>query len=483
MGKGMSRSIHIYCDGGFGNRFNGLLSGLLLADAAGLQPVVVWPRNNWCGASYAQLIASKANVIERELASYVPEKDDFQFFMTEDHLNMGVENKSPLQTESLADALTYLAKSSKDVYFHTPLIPTFFDTQKLHVMVRNLQFSATLYERARQFIVESDLVDYLGLQIRKTDFGANAADDNNLFDLVTNCPQKQFFVCSDSKEVEQRFQTLPNVTIYPKRAHVELMVPGEWSTTTADHSGRLYASNVNRNDVSVEDAVVDLLILARSQIVRTSHSTFLNTALLLKQAGAEYPPVATAETNRFSVDMSSLDRYFQSHFEYSGHPIQVDISPDQHTHLFTRLQEQWTDYGANSPYTSVLSDEKYLMSRIEENRDEFNESGETPVTWFQTLAARNDIKIPKGSCFELGCGVGRVTKPLAGIFDRVVAAVGVPDARMRVVVISSYLVGIAASRYLLRIEPLASATDDEVVALVGPTVQVLLDPTRKPGSS
>jgi len=54
---------------------------------------------------------------------------------------------------------------------------------------------------------------------------------------------------------------------------------------------------------------------------------------------------------------------------------------------------------------------------------------------------------------------------------------------MRVAVISSYLVGIAASRYLLRIEPLASATDDEIVALVGPTVQVLLDPTRRPGTA
>ncbi len=69
------------------------------------------------------------------------------------------------------------------------------------------------------------------------------------------------------------------------------------------------------------------------------------------------------------------------------------------------------------------------------------------------------------------------------VVDRVVAAVGVPDARMRVAVISSYLVGIAASRYLLRIEPLASATDDEIVALVGPTIQVLLDPTRRPGTA
>ena len=67
------------------------------------------------------------------------------------------------------------------------------------------------------------------------------------------------------------------------------------------------------------------------------------------------------------------------------------------------------------------------------------------------------------------------------VVDRVVAAVGVPDARLRVTLISSYLVGIATTRYLLRIEPLASATDDEVVALVGPTIQALLDPTRKSG--
>jgi AcrR family transcriptional regulator len=69
------------------------------------------------------------------------------------------------------------------------------------------------------------------------------------------------------------------------------------------------------------------------------------------------------------------------------------------------------------------------------------------------------------------------------VLDRVVTAVGVPDARMRVAVISSYLVGIATTRYILRLEPLASATDDDVVAMVGPAVQALLDPTRKLGPS
>jgi AcrR family transcriptional regulator len=62
------------------------------------------------------------------------------------------------------------------------------------------------------------------------------------------------------------------------------------------------------------------------------------------------------------------------------------------------------------------------------------------------------------------------------VIDRVVSAVGVPDARMRVALISSYLVGISAGRYMMRIEPLASASEEHVVRLVAPTIQALLDP-------
>ena len=62
------------------------------------------------------------------------------------------------------------------------------------------------------------------------------------------------------------------------------------------------------------------------------------------------------------------------------------------------------------------------------------------------------------------------------VVDRVVASVGVPDARMRVALISSYLMGIAIGRYVARIEPLASASDEHVVRMVGPVVQSLLDP-------
>ena len=80
-----------------------------------------------------------------------------------------------------------------------------------------------------------------------------------------------------------------------------------------------------------------------------------------------------------------------------------------------------------------------------------------------------------------GASAAALTKSLQDyldttVIDRVVAAVGVPDARMRVALISSYLISIAAGRYVMRIEPLASASEEHVVRLVAPTIQALLDP-------
>lgn len=60
------------------------------------------------------------------------------------------------------------------------------------------------------------------------------------------------------------------------------------------------------------------------------------------------------------------------------------------------------------------------------------------------------------------------------IIDRVAAVLRVPDARMRVTLATSYLVGVAGTRYVMQMEPLASASEDEVVRLVVPAVQTAL---------
>lgn len=80
---------------------------------------------------------------------------------------------------------------------------------------------------------------------------------------------------------------------------------------------------------------------------------------------------------------------------------------------------------------------------------------------------------------RMGAGANKATASLrefleSAVVDRVVTFLGVPDARMRVTLATSYLLGIATSRYVLQLEPLASATEDEVVAMVAPAIQAAL---------
>lgn len=63
------------------------------------------------------------------------------------------------------------------------------------------------------------------------------------------------------------------------------------------------------------------------------------------------------------------------------------------------------------------------------------------------------------------------------LIDPVASLLGVPDARLRAVLVTSILGGMVGARYVLRLEPLASASTDDVVALFAPGIQRALDPT------
>ncbi|OLR94243.1 TetR/AcrR family transcriptional regulator [Actinokineospora bangkokensis] len=58
------------------------------------------------------------------------------------------------------------------------------------------------------------------------------------------------------------------------------------------------------------------------------------------------------------------------------------------------------------------------------------------------------------------------------VLARVTDALGV--SRLAATAMSAHLVGLAVLRHVVRVEPLASAPDEEVVALVGPVVQAYL---------
>ena len=60
---------------------------------------------------------------------------------------------------------------------------------------------------------------------------------------------------------------------------------------------------------------------------------------------------------------------------------------------------------------------------------------------------------------------------MAEVFGPLTSLLAVPDADLRVSLVGSQFVGLALMRYVARIEPIASASIDELSRSVGPTVQ------------
>ena len=57
------------------------------------------------------------------------------------------------------------------------------------------------------------------------------------------------------------------------------------------------------------------------------------------------------------------------------------------------------------------------------------------------------------------------------ILGRLADALGVPDAPYRTSLLGSQIVGLGMARFVLRLEPLASAAGDDLVAAIAPTLQ------------
>lgn len=97
-----------------------------------------------------------------------------------------------------------------------------------------------------------------------------------------------------------------------------------------------------------------------------------------------------------------------------------DEFKQQISESFVNLSRIFNDLGQKDPYYSVLSDPKYMTKNLtDENLDQFYASGHSDVTFLFEAIARCGLEIGSGEALDFGCGVGRVTLPLAKRFAAV----------------------------------------------------------------
>jgi SAM-dependent methyltransferase len=80
----------------------------------------------------------------------------------------------------------------------------------------------------------------------------------------------------------------------------------------------------------------------------------------------------------------------------------------------TSTDKAWEYYGNNDPYFGVLASDEFRRERLEEtSRAQFFQSGEDHIAFVLDTAAEQFGPVAPIRALDFGCGVGRLTLPLA----------------------------------------------------------------------
>lgn len=287
--------LNIYCDGGFGNRFNALVVGLLIAEVGNFKPVIFWPSTNWCRSLFKNIFKNDYDNIDQNLSYFKNNYDEHSFVMHTNSENLPCEVIHPDSFNSIQNIVDYYNQSNKRKFvYNNSTIPNYCFNPVLYrfcndlkKIVKTLKFTDKIVDKVNQFTKNID-DEFVGIHLRNTDFHDN---EKTKFDQIESLVKRNsginYFICSDDKELEERFIKNDNAFAYPKVKYVEKLTDdGGWRDTVVDDDGKEYSFNIERSDESVIDAMVDLLILSKSTILNTSESTFLRTALLIQESNA-----------------------------------------------------------------------------------------------------------------------------------------------------------------------------------------------------
>jgi hypothetical protein len=318
-------TIYIYCDGGFGNRFNNLLNGLFIAKYCNYAPKVIWPVNNWCGATFTDLFVSDLDELKDfNQETFFSQYDTVNFM----HWNPFQPDLSVQNPMWINQGITDYMKTQpdKDVFFFSSLLCPWIDRNLLRPLVKELPFQQRILDVADAIVRDKcNNKEFFGIHLRCTDHAKNINFDDYL-NKVANAPNSKFFICSDNAEVENKFMQYPNVFKYDKTSYVEKLVDGDWDTVITDSTGANFPFNVNRSSESVVQAMVDLVILSRSTLIETDfRSTFLQTAKLLQdmKATVKLSDIHTSYETDKGTTHSYIETYDVIFGPYQNHNINL----------------------------------------------------------------------------------------------------------------------------------------------------------------
>lgn len=272
----------VYCDGGLCNRLNEVIFALILRNKFGGNWEISWPKTNVCQAGLHSLFDINMQVCEYPIGHFLADSERYYLLTHETPGRLTPKHMTFHNQITDYESYQRIFETGRSVLYAHNIIPSIASLDDIALALRYIQIHPTIFAKAKEFCETHQINEkVIGLHIRKTDFG-DRVDDNNLYDIASKS-EYRFFVCSDDPQINDRFSILPNCTIFPKQSFPEKLLQNlNWGATYLDSDGESLIYNINRPRASVIEALIDLLILSRTNIVQTSGSTFLSMAIIFR---------------------------------------------------------------------------------------------------------------------------------------------------------------------------------------------------------
>ena len=293
----------IYCDGGLANRVGSAVSGLILSDSLGLEPVILWPQNNRCRAPFRDIFLIDIPSANISMQSLVENRERFRFWTHFDFryeaLGALIEPIKKIKTfDEVHRLYKNFSKDMKEIIFSENCFCDWIDDCLISYYLNKLNFKPDIVHQAESVFSNFNGKEYIGIHIRGTDFCADPPFQAML-QYVQNNPDESFFVCSDESAIEEKFSGFLNVVLHDKLEYVGKYTDGGWRKNFLSDDGLPCIFNVERSSNSVVSACVDLLLLSGAKtLINTSSSSFLSLAVRLHDADYFKRLMHTYRTNK-----------------------------------------------------------------------------------------------------------------------------------------------------------------------------------------
>lgn len=293
----MQKELIVYCDGGLGNRLNGLIGGLHLARILGMEPIVSWPINRWCAAAFDELFEAPYAVDRRAIpeinadqARHLLVAHDRQSFAM---VPASDPNRALRADDLLARIRPALAGAPGLIYYNS-LVPAYVGRGAAAAIAGTIRVKRQYRELADAWLARAGLLHkpYWGLHLRGTDAGFSPRYYAFWHGVARLLPGT-IVLCTDDQALEERFLRIPSVvrrtaTALPRKVSADK----GWNEASVDEYGREFTFNIYRDADAIRESMIDFEILGRSRAIPTSRSTFLENAI---RFGGRRPPLASLQ--------------------------------------------------------------------------------------------------------------------------------------------------------------------------------------------